>query len=128
MKFFVLTIIILINLTQHICADYSTIVDVASQIRVKQLATKKAQDSLQEKIVKSWESDADTSGSGHVLKMQTRIDDYVRTSFEVDSIISGVDVGKLGDPIKFNKTSKQLTMANDWLKTEEGCNRRYKSW
>ncbi len=93
---------------------------MATQIRVRQLATKTTQDRLQELIIQKLEEQQENSGKELVKLISENLSRWlaeiklVNTSFSSKEALENV-----GYPIKYNKTALQLEMALKWVDNRE---------
>ena len=92
-----------------------------AQVRVRQLATRDSQNILQQKIIALWEKKNELSREQFAKNLQTQLEEMYVASTSINESLEKSSLYQIGHPIKNNKTSLQLEMAQRWSQERE-CN------
>lgn len=90
-----------------------------AQVRVRQLATRDSQNIVQQKIVALWENKNEFSGEKFAKTLQTQLEEMYVSSTYINDSLQKSSLYQIGYPIKNNKTSLQLKMAQQWSQEKE---------
>lgn len=90
-----------------------------AQVRVRQLATRDSQNKLQEKIIALWEEKNELSGQKCIKTLQNQLEEMYITSTCINNSLQKASLYQVGYPIKNNKTSLQIKMAQQWAQEKE---------
>lgn len=88
---------------------------MVAQVRVRQLATRDSQNTLQQKIVALWEENMEISGE----KLTRSFQEMYLSSVQINNSLQNISIDQIGYPIKTNKTPLQLEMAYQWSREKE---------
>lgn len=88
---------------------------IVAQIRAKQLATIDSQDKLKQELIKTLEEKQDISGDNLLKQIDSNVNSFYNISLFLSGYLKNEDVGNIGYPIQFNKTTLQLEMVKKWV-------------
>lgn len=107
-----------VNMTNVVSRSHAHMI---AQVRVRQLATRDSQNILQQKIIALWEKTNELSGEQFVKQIQKKLEEIYVLSTYINHSLQKASIYQIGYPIKNNKTSLQLKMAQSWFQ-ERGDN------
>ncbi|KJV90325.1 hypothetical protein [Rickettsia bellii] len=106
---------------QEFKINSASVAHMATQVRVKQLATRDSQYKVLASIVETWEKNqADKSGEANYKEIIKDLKEYSTLSKSINDYFHEQKIpADLGYPIKFNKTDLQLKMAYKYAKQQD---------